>query len=66
MTAVDAREDLVPLRTDFDRTWRGYDARQVQAYVRAVETDLRMVIADRDAAAAAVERLAAQLEDLRS
>jgi colicin import membrane protein len=66
MAAVDTREDLVPLKTDFDRSWRGYDTRQVRAYVRSVEADLRMVIADRDAAAANAEDLARQMEELRT
>src|SRR6187399_1105019 len=66
MVQVDAREDLVPLRTDFDRAWRGYDMRQVREYVLSVEADLRLVISDRDAAAANIEDLARQLEELRS
>jgi cell division septum initiation protein DivIVA len=66
MVAVDVREDLVPLRTDFDRTWRGYDTRQVREYVLGVETELRLLISDRDAAAANAEDLARQLEELRT
>ncbi|WP_052373166.1 DivIVA domain-containing protein [Amycolatopsis taiwanensis] len=66
MVAVDAREDLVPLRTDFDRAWRGYDTRQVREYVLGIESELRLLISDRDAAAANAEDLARQLEELRS
>lgn len=62
MTAV----DIVPLRTDFDLRWRGYDRDQVQHYVRGAETDLRLVAADRDAAVARAESLAGQLEAARS
>ena len=65
MSGVDTREDLVPLRTDFDRSWRGYDTRQVRVYVQRVEADLRLVISDRDAAAVNAEDLAKQLEELR-
>lgn len=66
MVPVDARDDLVPLRTDFDRAWRGYEMRQVREYVLSVEADLRLVISDRDAAATSAEDLARQLEELRS
>lgn len=66
MVAVDSREDLVPLPTDFDRAWRGYDTRQVHEYVASVEADMRLLIADRDAAAANAEDLARQLEELRT
>jgi DivIVA domain-containing protein len=65
MTGLDTHEDLVPLRTDFDRSWRGYDTRQVREYVARVELDLRLVISDRNAAAASAEDLARQLEELR-
>jgi len=65
MSGVDTREDLVPLRTDFDRSWRGYDTRQVREYVQRVEADLRLLSSDRDAAAVSVEGLAQQLEALR-
>jgi cell division septum initiation protein DivIVA len=66
MVAVEGREDIVPLRTDFDRAWRGYDIRQVREYVLGIEAELRLLISDRDAAAANAEDLARQLEEQRT
>lgn len=66
MTAVDVREDLVPLRTGFDLVWRGYDRDQVQHYVHTTETDLLILTADRGAAIARTEDLARQLEAANS
>ncbi len=65
MSAVDLRENLLPLRTDFDLCWRGYDRHQVQHYVHGVEDELRLLSADRDAALARAEALARQLEAAR-
>ena len=66
MTASDTTDELVPLRTDFDRGWRGYDPDQVRSYVQSVEADLRLLATDRDAAATRAEGLARQLEAARS
>lgn len=66
MTATDIREDLVPLRTDFDLVWRGYDRGQVQHYVHKTEAELTIVTADRDAAVARVEQLARELDAAHS
>ncbi|GAA5103678.1 cellulose-binding protein [Haloechinothrix salitolerans] len=66
MESLDIRDDLVPLRTDFDVSWRGYDRGQVRRYVHGVEAELRLVTADRDAAVAEAENLATQLEASRS
>ena len=66
MTAVDARPDLVPLRTDFDVVWRGYDPGQVRHYVENVEADLRLLAVDRDAAAARADDVARELERARA
>lgn len=66
MESLDIRDDLVPLRTDFDVSWRGYDRDQVRRYVHGVEAELRLVTADRDAAVAETENLARQLEASRS
>lgn len=57
--------ELLPLRTDFDVRWRGYDHEQVQHYVHEVEGELAVLTADRDAALARAESLARQLEVLR-
>jgi cell division septum initiation protein DivIVA len=58
-------QELVPLRTDFDVVLRGYRRGQVRAYVRAVEEELRLVSADRDAHAELAGALAAEVEQLR-
>jgi colicin import membrane protein len=62
--AVDG--DLVPLRADFDVTWRGYDRGQVRHYVEGVEAELRVLAVDRDAAEARADDLARQLETARA
>lgn len=59
-------QELVPLRTDFDVVLRGYRRGQVRAYVRAVEEELRLVTADRDANAELAGSLAAEVEQLRA
>lgn len=60
------RSELVPLRTDFDVVWRGYDQDQVRYYVESVEEELRLLLGDRDAAIARADALATQLEALRT
>ncbi|HEX6340107.1 hypothetical protein [Umezawaea sp.] len=66
MTAVDSREELVPLRTDFDVVWRGFDPGQVMRFVQAVEADLGVLAVDRDAAVARADGLARALESARA
>jgi cell division septum initiation protein DivIVA len=58
-------QELVPLRTGFDVVLRGYRRGQVRAYVRAVEEELRLVAADRDANADMAESLTVEVEQLR-
>lgn len=58
--------ELVPLRTGFDVTLRGYRRGPVRQYVQSVETELRMVAADRDANADLAEDLTRQVEELRA
>jgi cell division septum initiation protein DivIVA len=58
--------ELVPLRTDFDVVMRGYQRGQVGKYVRAVEEELRLLTADRDANAALADSLTAEIEQLRA
>lgn len=62
---VESRTELVPLRTWFGLRWRGYDRTEVDDYVAELETDLRLVTADRDAADARVEVLANRLKALQ-
>jgi hypothetical protein len=72
MTVVDdvtandvAPEDIVPLAVGFDVVLRGYDRGQVQHYVQASETGLRLLATDRDAAVRRAEDLARQVESQR-
>jgi colicin import membrane protein len=65
-TAGNRTDDLVPLRTDFDRVWRGYDRDQVRHYVRVVESEIRLLTTDRDAAIGRAEELAGELDTLRT
>jgi cell division septum initiation protein DivIVA len=62
MTALDSREELVPLRTDFDVVWRGFNRAQVRQYSDDVETKLQLMTADRDALASYAEDLVRRLE----
>ncbi len=65
MSALDTRDELVPLHTDFDLVWRGCDRAQVQQYVQRVETELRLLAVDRDAAVRRADALAARLARAR-
>ncbi|MCW2687158.1 MAG: hypothetical protein JWR37_2048 [Mycobacterium sp.] len=64
--ANSAADAVIPLRTDFDLVFRGYDQNQVQHYVERVESDYQILAADRDAAADRAEALAQQVEALRT
>jgi cell division septum initiation protein DivIVA len=57
---------LVPLRTGFDVVLRGYRRGPVRQYVRAVEEELRVLAADRDANADLAQALAKEVEELRA
>ncbi|MFC3897499.1 DivIVA domain-containing protein [Lentzea rhizosphaerae] len=63
---MQTRGDLLPLRTGFDVVWRGYDREQVDQHVDAVENDLRILTADRNAAVTRADALAQQLQAARS
>lgn len=64
--SVHSVEDLVPLRTGFDLSWRGYQREEVDDYVHDLEHDLRDLAADRDACTARAEHLAEMLERSRA
>jgi colicin import membrane protein len=64
--SVHGVEDLVPLRTGFDLSWRGYHREEVDDYVHDLEHDLRDLAADRDACTARAEHLAEMLERSRA
>jgi len=66
VSALDTRDELVPLHTDFDVVWRGYERGQVAAYVERVEAELALLATDRDAAVRRADALAAQLEAARA
>jgi colicin import membrane protein len=62
----DTATELLPLRTDFDTVFRGYDRDQVRHYVQATERDTHLVVADRDAALSQVEDLTRELASART
>ncbi|WNV88568.1 hypothetical protein [Umezawaea sp. Da 62-37] len=64
--SVHSVEDVVPLKTGFDLSWRGYQREEVDDYVHDLEHDLRDLAADRDACTARAEHLAEQLESSRA
>jgi cell division septum initiation protein DivIVA len=57
--------ELLPLKTGFDRVWRGWQPSQVRAYLDRVEADVQMLVTDRDAAGLQVDDLRKQLAELR-
>ncbi len=59
-------EELVPLHTGFDVVLRGYRRGPVRQYVRAVEEELRVLAADRDANADLAQALTKEVEELRA
>ncbi|MGM1061419.1 metallopeptidase [Saccharothrix sp. Mg75] len=58
-------DELVPLGTGFDVSWRGYRRDQVHRYVDEAEADVRLLTADRDAALRCADLLTARLEAQR-
>ncbi|MFD9741512.1 DivIVA domain-containing protein [Umezawaea sp. NPDC059074] len=64
--SVHSVEDLVPLRTGFDLSWRGYHREEVDDYVHDLEHDLRDLAADRDACTARAEHLSEMLDRSRA
>ncbi|MFD8496578.1 hypothetical protein [Amycolatopsis sp. NPDC059657] len=65
--------EVEELRPGFGVTWRGYDRQEVQSYLRCVETELRLLTAEREAARAyasdvtrTLEAVAEENRDLRA
>ena len=58
--------ELVPLKVGFDVAWLGYRRDQVRYFVEAVERDVELLAADRDAAEARALSLARNLEAARA
>jgi cell division septum initiation protein DivIVA len=64
--ALGDEHELVPLSPGFDTKKHGYNKLQVDDHLRAVDHDLQLLAADRDAAVSQAADLARQLEIARS
>jgi hypothetical protein len=61
-----SERDLVPLGAGFDIVKRGYSRTQVEEHLERLDSDLRLIAADRDAAVSQAADLARQMERARS
>jgi hypothetical protein len=61
-----SERDLVPLGAGFDIVKRGYSRTQVEEHLERLDSDLRLIAADRDAAVSQAGDLARQMERARS
>lgn len=64
--ALGEERDLVPLGAGFDITKRGYNRMQVEEHLEQLDSQLKILAADRNAAAAQSAELTAQLELARN
>lgn len=64
--ALGEEHDLVPLGAGFDITKRGYSRMQVEEHLEQLDSQLKILAADRNAAAAQAAELTAQLEGART
>jgi chromosome segregation ATPase len=64
--ALGEERDLVPLGAGFDITKRGYSRVQVEEHLEQLDSQLKILAADRNAAAAQAAELTAQLEVART
>lgn len=64
--ALGEERDLVPLGAGFDITKRGYSRMQVEEHLEQLDSQLKILAADRNAAAAQANELTAQLEVART
>jgi cell division septum initiation protein DivIVA len=64
--ALGEERDLVPLGAGFDITKRGYSRMQVEEHLEQLDSQLKILAADRNAAAAQAAELTAQLEGART
>lgn len=55
----------MPLKSEFDVTWRGYRRSQVQFFIQQAETEIRILSEDRDASLSQVDELSNQLAEAR-
>jgi cell division septum initiation protein DivIVA len=60
-----SERDLVPLGAGFDIVKRGYSRTQVEEHLERLDSDLRLIAADRDAAMSQAADLARQMERAR-
>lgn len=61
-----SERDLVPLGAGFDIVKRGYSRTQVEEHLERLDSDLRLIAADRDAAMSQAADIARQMERARS
>jgi hypothetical protein len=61
-----SERDLVPLGAGFDIVKRGYSRTQVEEHLERLDSDLRLIAADRDAAISQAADLARQMERARN
>jgi cell division septum initiation protein DivIVA len=64
--ALGEERDLVPLGAGFDITKRGYSRMQVEEHLEQLDSQLKILAADRNAAAAQAAELTGQLEGART
>jgi len=64
--ALGEERDLVPLGAGFDISKRGYNRMQVEEHLEQLDSQLKILAADRNAAAAQAAELTAQLEQART
>lgn len=64
--ALGEERDLVPLGAGFDITKRGYSRMQVEEHLEQLDSQLKILAADRNAAAAQAAELTSQLELART
>ncbi len=64
--ALGEERDLVPLGAGFDITKRGYSRMQVEEHLEQLDSQLKILAADRNAAAAQAAELTSQLEVART
>jgi cell division septum initiation protein DivIVA len=64
--ALGEERDLVPLGAGFDITKRGYSRMQVEEHLEQLDGQLKILAADRNAAAAQAAELTSQLESART
>lgn len=57
---------LLPLKREYNQVWHGFDRGQVLQYLDHVETNMRRIMADRDAAIAQTAKVSRELENTKA